>query len=212
MIKLVIIIFLSVIFTGYCSAGEIVDDTLQSINVGDIAGISDGLRRGLDVNFADPDGNSLLMQAVRSGNLESVALLVNAGARVYPSNGFGDTALLLASFAGHERIADILLAKGASLDANPQGWTPLHYAAFAGHIRLVNKFLDQGGKVNATTQSGLTPLMVAAMNGHLAVVQSLLGHGADPTLRDGNDVTALEHALARGNTTIAEVLGQSKKK
>ena len=98
-----------------CNAGEIVDDTLQSINVGDIIGVSEGLKRGLDINFADQDGNTLLILAARSGSNEIVALLLNAGAKIYPSNAFGDTALLVASFGGFEKIVDALLAKSASL-------------------------------------------------------------------------------------------------
>ena len=207
----ILILFLVILgaFNKPSFAGEIVDDTLQSIKTGDIGGIALGLRRGVDVNYADPDGNTLLMLAARSGSVEAVALLINAGAKVFPSNAFGDTALLLASFAGNEPIVDILLSKGGSLGASSRGWAPLHYAAFAGHLRLVNKFLDLGGNINATTEIALTPLMIAAMNGHLDIVKTLLKRGADATLRDGHERNARDHALARGNTTIAERLGQA---
>jgi ankyrin repeat protein len=146
------------------------------------------------------------MLSARSGHAEGVAFLINAGAKVYPSNRHGDTALMLASFGGYENIVDMLLAKGGSLDGNARGWTPLHYAAFAGHARLVEKFLDRHANINAKTQIDLTPLMVAAMNGHLEVVKILLKHHADTTPRDANGRSARDHALARGNTTIADEL------
>lgn len=209
--KLLLFLFIWLL-AGSCNAGEIVDDTLQAMNLGDTQGIAQGLRRGMDVNYADADGNTLLMLAARSGHTEAVALLINAGAKVYLSNNFGDTALLLASFGGYENVVNMLLAKGGSLGANPKGWTPLHYAAFAGHERLVKQFLDRGSKINAATQIGLTPLMVAAMNGHLAIVQDLLKRGADPVLRDDNERSALDHAQARGNTSIAEILSQASTK
>lgn len=209
MIKLINVVFY-ICFLGLlsspCKAGEVVDDTLQAINLGDLQGIQDGLRRGLDVNYADQDGNTLLMLSARSGHAEGVALLLNAGAKVYPSNRHGDTALLLASFGGYENVVDMLLAKGGSLGGNAHGWTPLHYAAFAGHARLVAKFLQHRANINAKTQIDLTPLMVATMNGHLDVVQILLKHNADTMPRDANGRSARDHALARGNTTIADEL------
>lgn len=209
-LKFILLLLLFISGVGSCNAGEIVDDTLQSINVGDVNGVSEGIRRGLDVNFADQDGNTLLMLAARSGNAEIVALLLNAGARVYPHNVFGDTALLVATFGGYEQVVDMLLAKGGDLGANPQGWTPLHYAAFAGHAHMVNKYIYLGSKVNATTDVDLTPLMVSAMNGHLAVVKILLSHGADPNLHDANDKSAYDHAIARGNTEIAKLLAATQ--
>lgn len=196
-------------------AGNVVDDALQSINIDDVRGIAEGLRRGLDVNYADADGNTLLMLVARNGSVKATALLLNAGAKVYPNNVFGETALMLATYAGHEPVVDMLLAKGADVNAHPGGpggWTALHYAAFAGHERLVNKFINLGSIVNVKTRNQLTPLMVAAMNGHFAIVQTLLKNGADPTLRDANNLSAYDHAMARANTVIASVLARTGEK
>ncbi len=191
-------------------AGEIVDDTLQALQLDDASSVAQGLKRGLDVNFVDAYGNTLLMLAARDDSRQSAAILINAGAKLYLRNVFGDDALLLATFAGHEAIVDMLLAKGAIAEANPRGWTPLHYAAFAGRLRLVNKFLALGGdvNVNATTQSGTSPLMAAAMKGHIDVVRSLLNAGADTELRDSKDLSASDHALAHANTDIAELIAK----
>lgn len=193
-------------------AGEVVDDTLQSIKVDDLRGIAEGLRRGLDINYADADGNTLLMLVARDGSVKATELLLNAGAKVYPGNVFGETALMLATYAGHEPVVDMLLANGADVAANPGAWTPLHYAAFAGHIHLANKFIVLGSIVDVKTQNQLTPLMVSAMNGHLDIVQTLLKNGADPTLRDANNLSAYDHALARANSIIAGVLARTGQK
>ena len=190
------------------SSDILTDDTLQALQLDDASGVVQGLRRGLDVNFVDAYGNTLLMLAARDDSRQSAAILINAGAKLYLRNVFGDDALLLATFAGHEAIVDMLLAKDAIAEANPRGWTPLHYAAFAGHLRLVNKFLALGGEVNATTQSGTTPLMAAAMKGHIDVVRSLLNAGADTGLRDSKDLSASDHALAHANTDIAELIAK----
>ena len=76
----------------------------------------------------------------------------------------------------------MLLAKHASLGANPHGWTPLHYAAYAGHSHLIAKFIAFGANINSATDNGLTALMLASMNGHIEVVRTLLLNKADKEL------------------------------
>lgn len=202
------IFILSFVFAlaSLAQAGNIVDDARQSIQLDDVSGVRDDLRRGLDVNFIDEDGNSLLMLAAKEGSTKSAAALLSAGARIHPNNAVGDNALLLATFWGHEGIVDLLLARQASLGANPRGWTPLHYAAFAGHARIVAKFLTHGADINSVTANGLSSLMLAAKNGHDDIVKLLLSNKADTALRDDNKLNAIDHALASNNTIIASFI------
>lgn len=199
-------IILFLLAANLAHPGEILDDTLQAIKLDDAAGVIEGLQRGLDVNFVDEDGNSLLMLAARDGGTQSTAILINAGAKTYMRNAYGDDALLLATFGGHELIVDMLLAKRASLGANSRGWTPLHYAAYAGHIHLISKFIALGTQVNSATDNGLTALMLASKNGHIEAVRTLLRNKADIEVRDGNNLSAADHALAGGNSEIAVLL------
>lgn len=201
-----VLFFILLFVATIVHAGEIVDDTLQAIKLDDPSSVLEGLQRGLDVNFVDEDGNSLLMLAARDGSIHSAAMLINAGAKTYLRNAYGDDALLLATFAGHEAIVDMLLAKRTSLGKNPMGWTPLHYAAYAGHVHLINKFLALGAQVNDVTDNGLTALMLASKNGHFEVVRTLLIQNADIGIRDGNNLSAADHALAGGNSDIAALL------
>ncbi len=204
-IKLILLLLLSLFLATIAQAGEIVDDTLQAIKLDDAAGVREGLRRGMDINFVDEGGVSLLMLAAREGSVQSSSVLINAGARTYLRNAYGDDALLLATFGGHEAIVDMLLAKNMSLSLNPSGWTPLHYAAFAGHAHLAKKFLALGAQMNAVTDNGLSALMLASMNGHIDVVRILLLHKANILLRDANQLSATDHALAADNTNIADL-------
>ena len=204
------IIFKSlIIFTvaaNFAYAGNIVDDARQSIQLDDVSGVRDDLLRGLDVNFIDADGNSLLMLAAKEGSTRSAALLLSAGARIHLTNAVGDNALLLATFWGHEGIVDLLLARQASLGANPRGWTPLHYAAYAGHERIASKFLSHGADINSVTANGLSSLMLASKNGHDDVVRLLVKDNANTSLRDDNKLDAVDHALASQNTNIARLI------
>ena len=207
----IFIIFFISLFSFASLAGNIVDDARQSIQLDDVSGVKDDLLRGLDVNFIDEDGNSLLMLAAKEGSTKSAALLLSVGARIHLNNAVGDNALLLATFWGHEGIVDLLLARQASLAANPRGWTPLHYAAYAGHVRIASKFLAQGADVNSVTANGLSSLMLAAKNGHDDVVKVLLKNNADTALRDDNKLTAIDHALASNNTNIARFIAAGGK-
>lgn len=204
-IKVIISIF-ALAWSVYASAGEIIDDALKAVQLDNASELKTQIKRGLDVNYADSTGYSLLMLAARSGSKNTAALLLENGARVYPRNSYGDDALLLASFAGQEAIVDMLLARGARAEPNKAGWTPLHYAAFIGDLALVNKFLGLGADINGTAGSGLTPLMLAAIHGHTEVVRQLLNKGADTGLRDANGKDAVEHALAKSNTDIAQLI------
>ena len=207
----IIIFLLLFAFASLAQAGNIVDDARQSIQLDDVSGVKDDLLRGLDVNFVDEDGNSLLMLAAKEGSTKSAALLLGAGARIHLNNAVGDSALLLATFWGHEGIVDLLLARQASLGANPRGWTPLHYAAYAGHTRIASKFLSHGADVNSVTANGLSSLMLAAKNGHDDVVKVLLNNKADTALRDDNKLNAIDHALASNNTNIARFIAAGGK-
>ena len=191
---------------NFAYAGNIVDDARQSIQLDDVSGVRDDLLRGLDVNFIDADGNSLLMLAAKEGSTRSAALLLSAGARIHLTNAVGDNALLLATFWGHEGIVDLLLARQASLGANPHGWTPLHYAAYAGHERIASKFLSHGADINSVTANGLSSLMLASKNGHDDVVRLLVKNNANTSLRDDNKLDAVDHALASQNTNIARLI------
>ena len=201
--KLLIVLMVA---ANVAHAGNIVDDARQSIQLDDASGVRGDLLRGLDVNFVDEEGNSLLMLAAKEGSTRSAAVLLNAGAKVYLSNAVGDNALLLATFWGHEGIVDLLLASQASIDANLRGWTPLHYAAYAGHARIVSKFLSHGANINSVTANGLSSLMLASGNGHDDVVRILVTNKADTELRDDNKLNAIDHALVGQNTDIAQFI------
>jgi len=99
-------------FASLAQAGNIVDDARQSIQLDDVSGVKDDLLRGLDVNFIDEDGNSLLMLAAKEGSTKSAALLLGAGARIHLNNAVGDSALLLATFWGHEGMRKIFRQLG----------------------------------------------------------------------------------------------------
>jgi uncharacterized protein len=113
------------------------------------------------------DGGQLtaLVYAARTNDLESVEILLAAGADVNQTTGYGWSPLLVATQNRHYRLAAYLVEHGANPNlANNGGWTPLYLAtdnrniengdypvrkADMDHLELIKLLLDKGADVNA---------------------------------------------------------------
>lgn len=75
---------------------------------------------GVDVNLSNHDGNTLLMLAAYSGNIDAVRELVKRGADVDRVNHRNQTPLAGAIFKKEEEVIEALLDAGA----DPRAGTP----------------------------------------------------------------------------------------
>ena len=76
------------------------------------------------------------------------------------------TPLQWAARYGHKAVAELLIAKGADVNArNEKGATPLHTAARYGHKAVAELLIAKGADVNAKTEKGETPLFLALQLG-----------------------------------------------
>ena len=51
---------------------------------------------------------------------------------------------------GHKEVVELLIAKGADVNAkNDGGYTPLHQAAINGHKEIAELLIEKGANVNA---------------------------------------------------------------
>jgi ankyrin repeat protein len=162
------------------------------------------LARGMDPNTVDPNGEPMLVVASRAGFEPTVDALLRAGAKVDAKNGFGDTAIMVASLGGHLVLVKKLYARGAEI--NPVGWTPLSYAATNGKTDVVRYLLEIGANANAVSANVTTALMMAVRGGHAETVDLLLAKGADANLRNQNGASALAWATRGGFDTIEKAL------
>ncbi|HEY3065102.1 MAG TPA: ankyrin repeat domain-containing protein [Methylomirabilota bacterium] len=154
-----------------------------------------------------------VFEAAALGEEKRVAELLDgdpALANAVAEDGFGP--LGLAAFFDHEPVVRLLLARGAHVDtpaSNHMRVMPLHSAAAAHSVPIAQLLLAHGAPVNARQgegDRGFTPLMEAAFNGQVEMVDLLLAHGADPGLRDEKNLSAADHARARGHAALAERL------
>ncbi|CAD8165370.1 unnamed protein product [Paramecium pentaurelia] len=81
----------------------------------------------LSINQRLKDGNTYLIIAAQTGNVEIVELLLNKGSFVNVQNNDGDTALHKAIAYNYFNIADILISQGALNLRNKEGFTPWQF-------------------------------------------------------------------------------------
>jgi ankyrin repeat protein len=131
-------------------------------------------RNGLGFARPAPDGKptgdpmgglTALLFAVRQGGLDTVRVLVAAGADINKAAVDGSSPLLVAVQNGHYEIARLLLDRGANPNqANLKNWTPLYLAV--------------------SNRDALTTAVPAPSNdGALDFIKVLLDRGADPNQR-----------------------------
>ena len=91
--------------------------------------------------------------AAMKGDLEAVKRLIDAKASIDSDHYYG-TPLKLACANGHIKIAELLIAKGADVNAGGnEGGTALHGAATGGHKEIADLLSKHGGKTGFQLQS-----------------------------------------------------------
>jgi ankyrin repeat protein len=132
-------------------------------------------RSGMDYgDVALDEGTTPFMRAARSGDTETMRVLLDAKADPKLATKDGSTALLFAAGVGYrdkqtkgsddDALAAVKLCLEQGLDinyANTKGETVLHGAANRGSDLLVKFLVEHGAKLDAKSKMGFTPLDIA---------------------------------------------------
>ena len=143
-----------------------------------------------------------LIVAAEDGNIEAVKQNLAEGVDVNTRSYIGESPLHGAATFGHKEIVELLIAKGADLNAKGgiiDGTTPLHESASNGHWEVAEVLIAKGADVNAKQENGRTPLHTASHNGHKEVVELLISKGADLNamhVTGGTPLNSAEKAIA----------------
>ena len=150
--------------------------------------------------------------AVMNGNIDEVQWQLDAGVDVNEESSKGLTPLHYAASAGHNDIVELLIERGANVNATDsgKGATPLDYAHWRDHEEVIETLNahnaqrehEKGGK--GIGQSSL--IHDAALDGDIDEVQRQLDAGVDPNLKSSKGATPLFYAVYGGHLEIVELL------
>ena len=156
-----------------------------------------------------------IIQAVCSGNLESVKEAVSRGGDVNATLETTTFSILPQKMSLHEyaqkefgsysfeQIADYLVENGADLNyLDISGLSPLMNAAGGNHVEWCETFLRHGAEIDMLSKDGKTALDYAAERGSVDTMKILLSNGAVPT------PDALCLALEQDNYEAANLLAK----
>ena len=125
-----------------------------------------------------------------------------------------DEALAWAARSDRVAALDLLVARGARVDADVYRGTALAWAAAKGHTAAIRRLVELGADPNRRTTFGgpghaqlATPLHLAAGDGHRDAIRLLLELGADPAAEDDvYHATPAGWAEHGGHQAAAELL------
>jgi uncharacterized protein len=181
---------------------------IDAVKNGDKAAIRSLMQQRVDVNVSEADGTTALHWASRADDLDTVELLIRAGANVKAKNRYGMTPLHLACTNGNGAMVEMLVNAGA--DPNTvlsEGESVLMTAARTGKADAVKALLAHGADVNAKESwRGQTALMWAAAEGNSEVIRLLVAKGADIRARSNGGFTAFLFAAREGKIDAVKTL------
>jgi ankyrin repeat protein len=189
------------------------------------------LEHGASVAERNNAGVSPIMSGAASGDLETVRLLLEAGANANDFPTSTDprssdlpagmrTPLMWAAYYNDERMVRLLLDRGADPNLSTYFGSPLSHACWNDGFEAAELLIDRGANVNARDSvANFTPLHWAAGSEtrHPHLVRLLLASGADPNAVGGETVGALglvpqtprSIAEKRGRTAIVRALADA---
>lgn len=159
---------------------------------------------GASVNVCNARSWSPLLCAVKSGCWEIVEFLLFKNVEIIDlADKNGRTPTILAASEGHLAIIDILIEKGADLNAQDRdGLTALSWACLKGHYNAALALLEQKVDVNHADQSGRTALDLATFYGDVRLVQLLIDKGAQVEHVDKIGMRPLDRAIGCRNVSV----------
>jgi ankyrin repeat protein len=158
--------------------------------------------------FAIQSNRTDVVDLLLAGHADPNALVMSG--TEFSQYGGNATPLQLAVLLGNERLAMILIAAGAHINAKgTTGRTALHYAVRDAHLEIIHFLIEKGSDLNARDAEGASPLDDAVWQGSLDTVAMLLAHGArldEPETQTG--ATPINEAAFMGKATIVRYLLQ----
>lgn len=173
------------------------------------------INNGANVNKSDtflrtPPLIWLFIQGPKHGDLETVKLFLDKGAKINSRDFAGKTPLVAAAaFNNNIDVMQLLIDRGAKInETDSDKLTALGYAARYNNIDVVKFFLDKGADVNARNKYSSIIIGAAGFNSDPNVIKLLLDNGAYINDRDtyGDETPLMFAARMNKNPEIIRFL------
>ena len=140
-----------------------------------------------------------------TGNQFGISTLLELGVDVDHKSSEGRTALMIASYAGHQQCVQMLTSANANVDIQDnRGYTALMLATECNSIDIVSHLLSVNASVNLQTQDD-TSLTIACRNCQVHIVKLLLDYKADPLVANYKALL-LSTATEQHNDILVQLL------
>jgi ankyrin repeat protein len=215
----------------------------DAVGSGDLSRVKRFLTRNPEaIGDRDGDGLSPLLRALYDGKEEIALILLDRGAEVglheaaalgrsgdltrligrskRRANAFSDdgfTPLHLAAYFGQRAAAELLLDKGADVEARSRNRhlrsvTPLHSAAAGRRNEVALLLLERGADPNAAQPGGWTALHQAAASGNLELCKALVAYGAERMAMADDRSRPIDFAIETGSRAVVDFLKSGRVK
>ena len=137
------------------------------------------VKKGIDVNSKDLDGDSPLHTTSWGDSTKCIEILCKNGADINIQNNNGETPLMRATKSHKPENIKTYLKYNADVSvADKWGKTPLHTAAIVGYGDVVDILIKNGADINAKDNKGRTPAYYAVYYGNKDIADSFFKLGA----------------------------------
>lgn len=170
------------------------------------------IKKGAKVNSTNIDLYLNLLIAVKANNLDSVQLLLENGADINAMYHDNNNILHVATVSNADiQIVKLLLEKGIDVNSiNTFDESPLYLSVEQWNNEIAKLLLENGANANIKALYKVdeirTPLMKAADANNIECCILLIEYNADRYITNNKGQSALDVAIKKNNTIIADII------
>ena len=149
----------------------------EAVKNKDLKAVQKFIANGADINFKEDRGDTVLMLASATGQIDIVKYLVENGADINLYEFRGSTAISEASRKGHLELVKYLVENGADVNigSGDNINTALMWASGNGHFEIVKYLVENKANVHSEAEEGATAVSVASSQ---EITDYLVANGA----------------------------------
>lgn len=169
------------------------------------------LKENNEIDRQDSIGNTALLLAVKSGDVEAVKVLIENQADLKIRNLNGESALVIAAKSKNNQVTNLLIQAlaGGQINDNTLNFdiSPLEFAIkLKNNIKAVNELISAGVDVDAPFSDGVSPLFWAVRKNNLEMTKLLIQSGAITNVLNDDNITIMHLAIYNKNLEFVNEL------